>query len=219
MNYSFEPIKNSPENPIVCMTAVEGLARRLESHANTRTFYPGEKLFFQGTPINSIFVVMSGLVELAIFSNTGEKKTIAHCSKGIILGEMGLFQKYANSSEATVLERSRIVILPLEDLKKVFENDPELATLLFKSMITKLQLTTNQLAIMMLKSIPSRIAHILLDFRGSEVNLTHEELAAAVGCSRVTVTRHLGLLRDKGIIKNTKGKILIVDFQALNKYI
>lgn len=210
---------NSPKTShdvfVIRMDSVEGLSKSLRSYGNTKTFLPGKILFNQLDDIQSIFVIESGLVELAVISKNGSKKIITHCSAGIVLGEMGLFQQYINSTQATVLEKSRINVIPIEEGRKGFFNDPELAALLFKSSIAKLQLTTNQLGIMMLESINTRIAHILLDYHCAEVHLTQEKLASTVGCSRVTATRHLNWLEDQGIIKNRRGRIFILNRQAL----
>ena len=54
-------------------------------------------------------------------------------------------------------------------------------------------------------------AHLKLD-------LTHEELAAFVGSTRVTVTNALGELRDLGLVEGTRGQYEI-DIPALQAYI
>lgn len=164
-------------------------------------------------------MIESGLVELAVVSKLGNTKIITNCYDGVILGEMGLYQNYINTSQATVIKKSEINVIPIEVGRREFFKDPELALLLFKSLATKLQLTTNQLGIMMLESILSRIAYVLLDYQRSEVTITQEKLAAAVGCSRITVARHLKTLKERGIIKNKRGVIIVLNRQALEELI
>ncbi len=204
---------------VIRIAPIEGLSLRLRPYGNPRIFFPGEILFQQLEEIRSIFVIESGLVELAVVSKLGNTKIITNCYDGVILGEMGLYQNYINTSQATVIKKSEINVIPIEVGRREFFKDSELALLLFKSLATKLQLTTNQLGIMMLESILSRIAYVLLDYHRSEVQITQEKLAAAVGCSRITVARHLKTLKERGIIKNKRGVIIVLNRQALEELI
>jgi len=176
-------------------------------------------LFQQLEEIRSIYVVESGLVELSVVSKMGDTKVISYCGDGVVIGEMGLYQKYINSTQAMVLKKSKLNVISIAEGRQKIFNDPELAALLYESLATKLQLTTNQLGITLLDSTVSKIASILLDFNESEVHLTQEKLADSVGCSRITITRHLGFLEEQGIIKNERGKIIILNRPALKKLI
>ena len=51
-----------------------------------------------------------------------------------------------------------------------------------------------------------------------KLDLTHEELAAFVGSTRVTVTNALGELRDLGLVTGTRGQYE-VDAAALERYV
>ena len=52
--------------------------------------------------------------------------------------------------------------------------------------------------------------------RHFKIRLTHEELAAFVGSTRVTVTNALGELRDLGLIEGTRGLYEIQEVQLEN---
>ena len=51
-----------------------------------------------------------------------------------------------------------------------------------------------------------------------KLDLTHEELAAFVGSTRVTVTNALGELRDLGLVEGTRG-LYEIDEAALEEFI
>ena len=204
---------------VIRVEPIKDLAKRLKPYGDKKNFSPGTILFQQLEEIRSIFVIESGLVELAFISKMGDKKVIAYCYKGVIIGEMGLYQNYINSSEATVIEKSILNVIPINKGREELFKDPEISSLLYQSLCSKLQLITNQLGIMALESIISRIAYILLDFNADEINLTQEKLADSVGCSRMTITRHLGTLEKLGAIKNERGKIRILEKATLRKLI
>ncbi len=205
--------------PIVRLEPVEGLADRLRKFGKRKTFLPGSFLFQQDEKINAIYVVESGLVELAIISKMGGIKIIALCPPGVVIGEMGFHSNYINISQSKVLVKSDLIVISIEKEQENIFNDPEIALRLYKSVATKLQLTTNQLGVMMLETLTARIAYVLLDYNKTEVFLTQERLAAMVGCSRITITRNLNQMQDQGIIHTQWGCITIINRDALKKLI
>jgi len=201
--------------PVIWINPISRLLSSLEKLGKEKSFQPGEVLFYQTSDIKNVYAIKSGLIELSINYLTGKRKIIAQCSSGIILGEMALFHPYNNISEAVVKEKAQIIVLSVEVLKREFFQNSELAELLYNSISEKLKLTTNQLGIMMLDSITSRIAYVLLDFHVQEIQLTHDDIAAMVKCSRVSVSRHMRELSENGIIVIGRGKIKIKNRRAL----
>jgi CRP/FNR family cyclic AMP-dependent transcriptional regulator len=198
---------------------IAGLFSRLEKLGREKTFQPGEVLFYQESTINEIYAIKTGLVELSSAYLTGKRKIFAYCTDGVILGEMALFHPYENINEAVALEKSQIIVIDIEKLKNEFFRDKELVIFLFNSLSEKMKVTTKHLRIMMLDSITARIAYVLLDFHREEVRLTHDDIAALVKCSRISVTRHIKELVGEGIINSGRGKIVINDRQALAELI
>lgn len=218
-NLKVEKMSEYEEAPIIWIKPITGLFSRLEKLGKEKIFDPGEVLFYQTSTISNVYAIKTGLIELSINYLTGKRKIITHCTSGIILGEMALFHPYNNISEAVTKEKAQIILISIEELKKQFLQDKEMAIMLFNSISEKLKLTTNHLGIMMLDSITSRIAYVLLDFHDKEIRLTHDDIAALVKCSRVTVTRHMRELIGKKIINSGRGKIIINDRQALEELI
>ena len=211
--------KNDRRLPIMRLEPIEGLADRLKKFGRRKTFLPGTFLFQQDEQIDSIYVVESGLIELAIISKMGDIKIIGICPPGVVIGEMWFYSKYVNISQSKVLIKYDLIVISIEKDYSRFFNNPEIAFLLFKSIAAKLQLTTNQLGVMMLETLSTRIAYVLLDHNKAEVFLTQERLAAMIGCSRITITRNLNQMQDQGIVHIQRGCITILNRNALTKLI
>lgn len=217
------PKLGEPENnwrfPIIRLKPIDGLSVRLKGFGSRKVFEAGEFLFRQTEEISNIYVVEDGLVDVAVLSKNGALKTIALCPPGVIIGEMGLLISYLNTAYSTALTRSTINVIELETMRKAFFEDPDISAGFYNSIVTKLQLTTNQLGIMTLNTPKARIAHILLDYKQSEIPLTQERLATMVGCSRVTVTRHLNQMQDLGGIQLKRKSIVILNSSSLEMFI
>ena len=50
---------------------------------------------------------------------------------------------------------------------------------------------------------------------GDEIQLTHEYLAAMLGCRRPSVTETLQVLKERGLIEYARGKIQVLNRQGL----
>jgi len=82
-------------------------------------------------------------------------------------------------------------------------------------MAAKLRCVSQHLGMVSLGDTRVRIARILLEYGRSVVPLTHHLLAEMAGCSRITVTRHLGELQERGVLRLGRGAITIRDRAAL----
>ncbi|HEY59187.1 MAG TPA: Crp/Fnr family transcriptional regulator [Anaerolineae bacterium] len=204
---------------VVHLKPIEGFADKLNKFGVQHTKNAGNILFAQYEKMNSIYVIQSGLVALEIISTMGETKTIGICPPGVILGEVGLFSDYISTSQSRVLFKSKINVLSIKRMGNKLLEDSDIVLLLFRSLSSKLQLSTNQLGIMMLETLQARIAHILLECNKERVFLTHETLSTIIGASRISVTRHLREMQEQGIIQTQRGSILIINRNALKKLI
>jgi hypothetical protein len=69
------------------------------------------------------------------------------------------------------------------------------------------------LRIIQIRPIGVRIYHLLKWFNerfGTQAQMTHEQIAATLNTTRVTVTRCLGTLENEGKIKRNKRKIIFI---------
>ena len=71
---------------------------------------------------------------------------------------------------------------------------------------------------MSFKSAQQRLANLLLNHpQGDEIHVTHEELAAALGLSRVTVSRLLGSFSKQKLVKTGYGTITVLNRKRLGE--
>ena len=66
---------------------------------------------------------------------------------------------------------------------------------------------------MMFTSFDKRLAEFLLN----EINMTHEQIAKLMGSAREVVTRMLKYFSTEGYVELTRGKVKIINKQALEK--
>ncbi len=180
----------------------------------------GEIILFPGEPDN-IYRVRSGLVRIHTVDDEGNGLTLRYVKPGGYFGEeavCGLGRRYfaeaVTPTEVEVL--SPAILGPEENLD------------LTAHLVSAIERLYQSLYRLSGKRLRSRIAAELLDLQDSAlatvnergkpvVHITHDDLAAAVGSVRETVTKVVGELGRMGAIDAGYGKIALVDVPLLER--
>ena len=105
-----------------------------------------------------------------------------------------------------------------QTLTNLFAKHPKLAFELLEILSNRIRLLSSQLDSMTFLQADARIARLLLQSeKDGRVGLTHEEIAAAVGVSRVTVSKTLGKFSANGDISTAYRKIIIKNRERLEE--
>jgi len=183
-----------------------------------QTFAAGEVILFPGQA-GAVYLVNEGLVRIHTVDDEGNGLTLRYVKPGGYFGEealRGLRRRYfAEAVTPTIIEViSPVTLTPTESLA---------LTLHLVEAIEHLYLSLHRLSG---KRLKSRIAAELLDLQNSAlanyndlgqavVHITHDDLAAAVGSVRETVTKVVGELAREGLIDAGYGKIALLDAAKL----
>ncbi len=161
-----------------------------------------------------MWVVYRGVVQLNVLHPSGDEVIVGLVSPSMPFGE-GLSCLSSYSAKAlTALELLRY------DLAEI-EASPELSQKLFRPLIRRLSQTEAILAISSHRRVEDRLRHLLLLLKQEvgqptsegvrlSVKLTHQQLASAIGTSRVTITRLLGKLRGEQWVNLDRDRHLVI---------
>jgi len=94
---------------------------------NERALAPGEVLFRLGDPGDSMFIVMSGAVELFVKDMAGQKIVLHTATPGDYFGELSLLDGGSRTASAVGVEPSSLLVLDREDLLQLFRKRPDAA--------------------------------------------------------------------------------------------
>jgi CRP/FNR family transcriptional regulator, cyclic AMP receptor protein len=188
------------------------------STMDTLTFRPSIVILYPGKP-DLLYRVQSGLVRIHTMDNDGNSLTLRYVKPTEYFGEECLAQLSRSYFAESVTESVVDVIQP-----NSLSSDESMAVMvhLVKSLNRGYQ-TLYRLAG---KRLRARIAWELLELASTAlastkpdgnlmVYATHDELAAAVGSVRETVTKVVGELARDGVIDAGYGKITLKDIATL----
>lgn len=176
-----------------------------------------------------VAIVVEGKVKRALYSSRGLEKILFMLKPGEIFGEMEYFCGGSINIITKTMENSVISIVNRNKLNKALEINHQGYKFFLHSVTRKYRILMLQMADMIFNSSLGKIADTLIRLSSQEgrwveqklvidFSLTHQELADLIGCSRVTVTKGLNELKDKGIIDIQNRKIVIKDMEKLRTY-
>jgi CRP/FNR family transcriptional regulator, cyclic AMP receptor protein len=202
---------------------LEPLAQRLV----VRRYREGERIFEQGSPGSSLYIVKTGLVAVDVTDHLGHSQIVAQFGPGQTFGEFGLLDGMPRSAGAVACERSELMVLTRPEFFIYLEQHPSVAINLLVLISRRLRFATQQTEH---EEAPmptlNRLAHLLSDLgeRYGEPNdgavmlsirLSQGEIAGIMGCPRSEAQEAVETLRQRGLIDMRGLQITIRDLEGL----
>lgn len=127
-----------------------GEMEKISAIARMSSYAPGDELFTQGDEAHSLYVIKYGSVRIQQKSADGDGVDVAHLATGSHFGEMAFVDGEKRSATVSVLEKTEIVTLDFDELRKVLDQNPTIAVKFYKSLCHflcgRLRITTNDLS-------------------------------------------------------------------------
>ena len=184
-------------------------------------FSPGEVILYPGVPApdEPVYRLVSGLVRIQHVDEEGNALTLRFVRPGEFFGEEAL-AGLERGHFAEALTESEVEAIPVEALLKSEPRE------LVANLVAALAQGYERIQRLVTQRLKNRIAAALLELRSTAlaqtdaegrpvIRLTHDDLAAAVGSVRETVTKVVGELAREGHIKSGYGKITLTDIKGL----
>jgi CRP/FNR family transcriptional regulator len=199
--------------------------RALAAEARVRRLSKGELLFLEGEPVRGLFVVGKGLVKVYKLDPEGRKQVVLHVEgPGRFLAEVALFLErptYPASAEA--LEESEVLALPKERFFQLLEERPQLARSLIRYLARRQERLLHLLDRPVFHEVRERLCEFLLERLAEEGQgfrlPTNPELAALLGTVPEAVSRNLGELYRRGLIRLRGRRVEVPDPGALESLV
>jgi len=215
--------------PLFATLRADHLAE-LSAKLKTRNYRRGEVIFHQDDPGSDLHIIKIGQVKIATSSPEGEEIIMALLTAGDSFGEIALLDGKPRSAGAVAMEVTQTLTLNREDFLGILIADADMVRAILASVAAGWRKTSHLLEDAMFLDLPARLAKRLLELAekhgvvtagGTEIDLqlTQQDLAAAVGVSRVAMNRQLGLFQESGLISLEKKRIIILRPDELKKRI
>ncbi len=222
--------------PVFSALVFEDL-QRVADLAVPREFGPGQVVFREGDSSDTCYVVRSGRARATREHSDGRVITLATFGPGDIFGELALFEDERRSATVEAVEPTTVVAVLGPDMRRLMVEHPQISTRLVIALGRRLRETNERLARQSFQTVQSRVAAVLLELVAQEaaaradgddaggpagdvlVTATQADLAQLAGSSRESASRFLAVLERAGAISQGRGRLVVHDVQALERYV
>lgn len=190
-----------------------------------RGFSKSQVIFTEEETGEYMYVVRSGRVKVSRWLPSGRELILAFHGAGETFGELSLIDGKTLPATVTALVPTTILSLHRSRFVELLGRPP-FARALLRELSGRFRSAWRQIEILTHHQAEARLRmalHLMCRNKGEpcaegvriEPPLTHRELAGVAGVSRETVTRVLGQLADRGLVRLDARRIVVPDPELL----
>lgn len=198
--------------------------RKILESASLRTYSSQEWLYRQGDPARNFFILKSGLVTLSELNSAGEETLIRYILPGEPTGCVALSEIQEHVLSAQALGPTAALVWGREAALKLIQEIPKAAANLLSNMVTDLVHYYHGVHRLRTDPLRKRIEWALRELsrvfgkstpEGIVIHYSQRQLAALAGSSIYVVSRELGKLERRGVLRKRRGCIVLLDAERL----
>ena len=205
----------------------EPLLAELESLARTVHYDARQSIYRRGDPGTSMMILVSGRVMISSLSPHGSEVILNIINPGEVHGEIAFLDGGERSADATAEVATEALVLQRRDFMPLLKSSPDVAIGLLTTLCERIRQTTAFVEDAVLMEVPARLyrrVRALAVRYGREEpgggtriehGLSQQELADAIGITRVSVNKQLMEWTRLGLTRHGRGFIVVGDMEAL----
>lgn len=186
------------------------------NECSVRTYDQATPVLTQGDKVAGMFIVAHGAVEITSINSEGQTVLIHLSRQGEVFGDIEALSDNPAAANCTAAAKTVILFCAKPLLVSSMHSQIFLRNIIQVSYERLVR--DNQIKFVdQFYPVEQRLCDYLLRLSAErpEITKTQADLAGLLGCARQTLNRELGRLRDREIIAMEKGKIRVLDREAL----
>jgi len=200
--------------------------RALEAKSQIKTFDRKSLVYLPEDSGDSVMLVVSGRVRIYHITSEGKEALLAFIDPGELFGELTLVGQAEREEFAETMEKSQIVKIPGEEIRRLMEQHPQITLGLTRLIGLRRQKFERRLKSLMFQPNRERLIHLLLELAeryavphtegiALRIKLSHQEMANLIGSTRETVTVVLGELQLEKLVAVRRRQVILKNVEAL----
>jgi CRP/FNR family transcriptional activator FtrB len=191
--------------------------------AFVQNFPPNMVMISEGEAADFLHIVQSGCVELfSTWSNRETSVTTLYENSTFILA--ATMKDRLNLMSARTLQKSRIIMIPSENVRDVFKSDPDFALAIVDELSRCYRATIRNMKNLKLRTSIERLANYILkqhhrqgDLLEYQLPVEKRRLASYLGMTPENLSRAFNNLKPHGVAVNGQ-TISITDLEVLTEF-
>jgi CRP/FNR family transcriptional regulator, cyclic AMP receptor protein len=196
---------------------MNSLLAQLTERGITKTYRKHSLLILQGESGDQIYIVVSGRVRAFSTGHNFREITHGEYGPGEYFGEMSLDGGLRSASVET-MEPTKCAVISRQTLRSFIQENPEFAFEVIAKLIQRIRNATDKTASLALSDVYGRLVLFLATNADPPIDgcrkinkqVSHQDIANSIGCSREMVSRLLKDLEAGAYLKNTDRRIYLL---------
>jgi CRP/FNR family transcriptional regulator, cyclic AMP receptor protein len=210
-------LKNAP-----LFSALNGKQLDMLYHVGTVKKFPkGYTVVRQGEPGDIFYIVVSGVVKVALFNKDGKEIVLSVLKAGDFFGELSLLDNEPRSACVIVVEDSSLFMLTRNSFYNLITTQTDILKKVLKEICSRLRHADEKIESLAFLDVYGRTVRVLQQLahdQGVKIENTieiqhaptHQELSNIVGTSRETISRIITLLKGNRNLVSYKGRTVVL---------
>ncbi len=200
------------------------LLEGLQALATRRTYYDGQLIHQRGDERAGVDFIWRGMVRLGTVGKSGHTISTSLLRAGDMYGEMTVFARIPRMQDAYAIGETIIDHVPASRFRRVLQDEAELVDLVFEMMARRQARALREIDDILRRPLIERLARHLLErdkLTGGTglIDTGKNDLAEALGASRVAISNVLSRLGAMGFVRSGYNKVEILDSAALDSWL
>ena len=186
----------------------------LANLAIERSFMSSEFIFWDGDTPDWFYIIAQGKVKIVKYSSLGKEFIIAFFGPGEMFGEVAVFENKPYPASAQAIAETKVLGIKRDDFLSFLVNRPQVALKIITVLSGRLRDAQGRLRDLAGERVEQRLARTLLMLSsklGPTLPFTRQEIADMAGTTTETAIRIISQLKDRGIIRSVRGRIIVLD--------
>jgi len=197
----------------------------LITERNTKMFRKKDNIYREGEYPHVLYYIRSGKVKLSKISSYGKEFITQLCGPGEFLGYLALLENTTFQEEATALEDSEVVLIPVDEFRKLIYGNRDIANLFIKILSQNAVEQEERLLKLAYGNVRERVAAILLHLHEKygdssnhiDLSISREELAGYAGIATESLIRTLSDFKSERLISSEGKDMQVLDRKKLER--
>lgn len=192
------------------------MAEKLLAAGVVKTFAEGETILRENAFIQSIPIVLDGVIKVIRTDDDGREILLYYIAPGesCIMSFLGGMHHDTSKVKAVADETSEILFVPIEKVTSLLKENPQWLDYIFRLYHRRFEELLDVVNAIAFKKMDERLLHFLqkkAEIGSSKtIVITHEQLANELGTARVVISRLLKQMENEGLVKLGRNKIFLV---------
>jgi len=185
-----------------------------------RTYPRHAHILRAGEKADALYIILAGRAKVVIDDGEGREVTLSIIGATDFFGEMSLIDDKPRSASVEAVERCEVLYMSKAAFMTCLQDNFELAMLILRAVVSRLREADRKIASLALMDVHGRVARLIMELARKVgdhwvVDTGSEEMARMVGASREMVSRVLKEMRESGLVRRDKRRIIVLDAESM----